>query len=71
MARADGLRATCPHFKARVDYMAGHWIQCRLGNKGFREVKERDQYYRTMCCGEGRGCQLIEIDDKRRRPTNE
>ena len=57
----DGLTASCPHFQARKDYMGGHWIQCRMGTKGFRDAWERNQYYKTICCQCGKGCELIDI----------
>ena len=69
--KGDGCRAVCPQFESRVDYLAGHWIQCRLGSKGFATYQERDQFYRVNCCGDRGGCPLIEIDNVRRRPKDE
>lgn len=68
MARhRDHLTASCPHFKARNDYKGAHWIQCAVGNKSFRTAWERNQHYRTICCRNGGGCELLEIT-KRRGP---
>ena len=66
----DQLTASCPHFKARTDYQGGHWIACAMGNKGFRSAWERNQYYKTICCQDGRGCELLDIN-KRRGPKYE
>ena len=61
----DRLTASCPHFKARVDYMGGHWIQCAMGTRGFKTAWERNQYYKAICCNCGRGCELLDIEKAR------
>ncbi len=65
----DHLTANCPHFQARNDYQGGHWIQCARGHKGFKSAWERNQYYKTICCHCGGGCELIDIE-KRRGPKS-
>lgn len=65
----DHLTANCPHFQARNDYQGGHWIQCAMGCKGFKNAWERNQYYKTICCHCGGGCELIDIN-KGRRPKS-
>lgn len=67
MGHKDRLTASCPHFRARSDYRGCHLIECAMGAKAFGGVWERDQYYRTICCECGRGCELLDID-KRRGP---
>ncbi len=63
----DGLTASCPYFQERQDYKAGHWVRCRMGSKCFMGTWERDQYYRNICCQNGRECELLDIV-KRRGP---
>ena len=65
----DGLTASCPHFQERRDYLGGHWIQCAMGQRAFRSAWERNQYYKVICCQCGRGCELIDIEDRRRPKT--
>ena len=65
----DNLTANCPHFQARNDYQGGHWIQCAMGRKGFKDVWERNQHYKAICCRKGSGCELIDINKGRRPKT--
>ena len=65
----DNLTSNCPHFQSRNDYQGGHWIQCAMGRKGFKNAWERNQYYKTICCHCGGGCELIGIN-KGRRPKS-
>ena len=62
----DGLTASCRHFEVRKDYRSGHWIQCRMGTRAFESAWERNQYYRSICCQGGRGCELMNIRDRMR-----
>ncbi|MBQ8109528.1 MAG: hypothetical protein IJ124_05135 [Clostridia bacterium] len=65
----DGLTSNCPHFKARTGYQGGYWIDCAMGRKGFKSAWEVNQYYKAICCRNGCGCELIDIN-KGRRPKS-
>lgn len=57
----DQLTASCPDFRARLDYKGGHWIECAIGAKQFDSTEERDRYYRCACCRRGRGCEMLSL----------
>lgn len=53
----DGLRASCPHFKARSTYRGKNYINCVHGKLRFESRNTRDQYYMDNCCSRGpEGC---------------
>lgn len=48
----DGLRATCPMFRARSSYRRRHYLDCG-GHKLKADSREaRDTFYAVYCCGD-------------------
>lgn len=47
----DGLRATCPRFKARSSYRGAHYISCGGSKYKFGCKESRDLHYMVFCCG--------------------
>lgn len=48
----DGLRATCPAFKARAEQFGVYYLLCKGQGLKFEERQDRDGYYKTFCCGD-------------------
>ena len=59
----DGLRATCPYFRQRIDYQGDYRIQCMTRQQGsllnkqdglfYLSREERDAEYTRRCCQGG------------------
>ena len=61
----DGLRAACPHFRARSSYRGKHYIDCR-GKYRFASKEARDAHYMACCCGDCGTCEINIREDTRR-----
>lgn len=48
----DGLRATCPQFRARSSYRGRHYLDCDGHKLKANSRESRDCFYRVYCCGD-------------------
>lgn len=49
----DGLRATCPVFRARAAHQRKYYLLCGLRRARFESEEMRDRFYRDFCCKHG------------------
>ena len=63
----DGLRATCPMFRARSSYRRRHYLDCNGRKLRADSRQTRDTFYAVYCCGDARAraaCPFRHGDDK-------
>ena len=60
---SQDTRASCPHFRARVDWRGRCYIQCGGRTWRFESGGERESQYRTRCCGDWARCEMAQKDE--------